>query len=550
MNFSNTPRKYLLGLVLVMVLILVTIVATNPGSLVFKNNIDYDAQRKIAEEQTREYEDLLASVEPNYAASQQLLEKIATEDVVRREVELALGVNQKITVPTIADAELTFSERNDRAAMVDYLNRLGSVVTNYNKDVQPAVSQVFADSADRTAIASAALRTKSLADSIRGLPVPKDAANLQKAYIVTYGAYESFLGTADKYASGSATEPWPDVYGQYALIDKLTSVAKSELSRLTIKYALNVPMPKDLAFSADELQFPSLIKTANAQWAVVDVQAAVLEGIKAGLARSFAKFAIDMLDKLVAHIEKNFAIASQLYYSQDLGRFYSVEYMKKFVANPLDQDIIQKFLPQYFCINPTQKELKQIFTAKAAANAGADIVIDPSDPQFIQKLARLGGDEKNYGFWWQEYYMSLAATIQEEASSAATKEVTSNGLKSGRDLATGQINKTMAAIFNTQEAAIAGTINLGTNNTENAIGQIVAGVVESLVNKFVFTPIGGGTSSGGGIGVIKETNVCLRTPQMKPVTSIPGSVYEAPKGSSTTTPPIVPTTTTPPFNPR
>jgi hypothetical protein len=258
-----------------------------------------------------------------------------------------------------------------------------------------------------------------------------------------------------------------------------------------------------------------------------------------------------MLDKLVAHIEKNFAIASQLYYSQDLGRFYSVEYMKKFVTNPLDQDIIQKFLPQYFCINPSQKELKKIFTAKAAANAGADIVIDPSDPQFIQKLARLGGDEKNYGFWWQEYYMSLAATIQQEASSAATKEVTSNGLKSGRDLATGQINKTMAAIFNTQEAAIAGTINLGTNNTENAIGQIVAGVVESLVNKFVFTPIGGGTSSGGGgIGVIKETNVCLRTPQMKPVTSIPGSVYEAPKGSSTTTPPIVPTTTTPPFNPR
>jgi hypothetical protein len=548
MNLTNTPRKYLLGLILVMVLILVTITVANPASLVFKDNTDYAAQKKIAEEQTKQYEALLASVEPDYQASQQLLEKIATEDVVRQQVKEALNTNQKVVVPTIPDSQLTFSSRNDKAAVVDYVNRLGSMVANYNDDSQAGISQVFGDNPDQKAIDAAASRTKALAENIRGLPVPKDAAALSKAYLVTYETYNSFLGTAKDYAVGTDTEPWSEVYGQYAVINNQTAASGTELKKLSTKYALNLPEPETLALD-ENFAFPALIKTAHAQWAVVDVQAAVVQGIKVGLARSFAKFAVSMLDKLVAHIEKSFAIASQLYYSQDLGRYYSVEYMKKFVKDPLDQDIIQKFLPEYFCINPSQKELKKIFTAKAVANQGADIVIDPSDPQFIQKLAKLGGDEKNYGAWWEDYYMTLASQTQQAAAAAATKEVTSNGLKSGRDLATGQINKTMAAIFNTQEAAIAGTINLGTNNTENAIGQIVASVVENLVNKFVFTPIGGGTSGGGGIGVIKETNVCLRTPQMKPVASLPSSTYEAPSGSSsTTTTPI--NTGTPPFAPR
>ena len=97
--------------------------------------------------------------------------------------------------------------------------------------------------------------------------------------------------------------------------------------------------------------------------------------------------------------------------------------MKKFVSDPLDQDIIQKFLPQYFCVNPTGGELKQIFTAKAKANQGTDIVIDPNDPQYLQKLARLGGDEKNYTGWWEDYYTSLALQTQAQAEAAATKEV-------------------------------------------------------------------------------------------------------------------------------
>lgn len=534
MDMTNIPRKYLLGLIGVMLVILITIVTVNPGNFAFRDATDYDAQRKIVEDEVRQYQALLDAIQPNYLASQQLLEKIATEDIVRTEVNAALNANQKVVIPTVADSEIVIESRTDKAAVVDYLNRLGSMITNHNEQTQVAVNQTFADSADVAQILAAQQQTKTLANNIRGMPVPRDATEMHKAYITTFDTFSSFLNTAGSYSQGTALEPWPQIYGQYTVIDNKLGAAQSEFTRLSNKFSLT---PEDFNIAAngndnahnnDGLVF---INTANAQIGfgvqlVTDIWAKAEAGIRAGLARSFAKFATTMLAKLVAQIEKSFAIASQLYYSQDLGRYYSVEYMKKFVADPTEQDIIQKFLPQYFCVDPNPGELRQIFTAKARANQGTDLVLDPNDPQFLTKLAKLGGDERNYPEWWEDYYTTLANQTRSSAESAATKEVLSPGLKSGRDLVNGQINKTMASIFNTQEAAISGTIQLGTSNADNAISQIVAGIVENMVNQFVFTPIGGGTAGGNGIGIIKEQNVCLRTAQINPIAPIAQTNYQ------------------------
>jgi hypothetical protein len=519
MDISEIPRKYLAGFIFVVIVVLITITAVNPGSLVFRDNTDYDAKRIAAEEEAKQYAALLAEVAPNYEASQQLLKKIASEDLVREEVESTMQTNQKIVVPTIQNSEIVIADRNDLPTVVNYINDMGSVIGNYNASVKPKLSSVFDLNPDIASIKTAQAETDVLIESIRGLSVPESATELHKAEIVAYEKYSEFLSTATQYAEGSELEPWSDIYGQYAVIDNRLDTAKIEYNKLQQQYAY------DFSSQVDSSGL-SFVKEAQAQWTVVDIWNSAWEGIKIGLAKSFANFAIKMLDKLVAHIEKSFAIASQLYYSNDLGRFYSVEYMKKFVEDPLDQDIIQKFLPQYFCVNPTGKELKQIFTAKARENQGTDIVIDPSDPQYLNKLARLGGDVKNYEGWWEDYYTSLAAQTQREAEAAATKEVLSPGLKSGRDLINGQINKTMSSIFNVQEAAISNTLGLGTNNADNPVSQIVAGVVGGLVNKFVFTPIGGG-ASGGGIGIIAEQNVCLKTPKIKPVAALPGSEYQA-----------------------
>lgn len=541
MEFSNIPRKYILGGILAMIIILVSITAINPGSFIFPNNTDYDAQRELAANEAKEYEALLASVEPDYNASQQLLKKIASEDVVRQEVESTMRTDQKIVIPQVPLTDIKVDPRDDAAIVVNYINQVGSMITNYNESVRPKVNSVFNTNADSSAISQAQSETKALVQNIRGLSVPASAVALHSAEIVAYEKYIQFLSTAENYAGNKTQEPWADVYGQYAVIDNRLDVAKTELSKLQQKYAFDFSpqvAPSGL----------SLLKTANAAgWPVIDLWNVAWEGIRAGLAKSFANFSIKMLDKLVSHIEKNFAIASQLYYSNELGRYYSVEYMKKFVTDPLDQDIIQKFLPQYFCVNPSGNDLKKIFTAKARANQGTDMVIDPNDPQYLQKLARLGGDEKNYEGWWEDYYTSLAAQTQREAEAAATKEVISPGLKTGRDLISGQINKTMSSIFNVQEAAISNTLGLGTNNADNPVGQIVAGVVEGLVNKFVFTPISGGASGGGGIGVATERNVCISVPKIKPIASVPGSEYPS---NIPTTPPIIEITPLPTTSPR
>ncbi len=540
MDFKNIPRNYTLGFIILTVVVLAVSLILEPASLLYKDKTDYEAQRRLAEQENQRYAQLLASVNPNYEASQQLLQKIASEDIVRAQVEAELRPNQPLSLPQVSASDIHLASRDDRDATINYLNGLGSIISNYNQNVSPKLISVYSDNPDVGAIQQAQISTTALVQNLRGVQVPPSSKDLHLAQIAAYQKYSEFLTTAKSYADNPTASPWSSVYGQYAAISNRLDVVHTQYDKLQKQFALN-----DESFTPEGLVF---IKTAQAQFSVVDIWSSAWEGIKVGLAKAFAHFAISMLDKLVAHIEKNFAIASQLYYNNELGRYYSVEYMKKFVSDPLDQSIIQKFLPQYFCVNPTATELKQIFIAKAAENRATDIVLDPADPQFLQKLARLGGDEKNYPEWWESYYQGLAAQTEAQAQNAANNEVTSPGLKSGRDLINGQITKTLSSIFNVQEAAISGVIQLGTSNADNPVSQIVSGIVESLVNKFVFTPLGG-SSSGGGIGVIAEKNVCLTVPKLKPITSVPAT---SGGGGNTDTPPVPPTTTTntPPFNPR
>ena len=124
----------------------------------------------------------------------------------------------------------------------------------------------------------------------------------------------------------------------------------------------------------------------------------------------------------------------------------------------------------------------------------------------------------------------MAAQTKAEADKAATKEVVSPGVKSGRDIVNSQIQKTVSSILGVQESAINGAMELGSNNTENIASQLVAGIVQNLVNKFIFTPLAGGSTSGpGGIGIIAERNVCLASAQIKPLIPLPEGGYQSPQ---------------------
>jgi hypothetical protein len=539
-NQNKKSAYIIIGLAIV---VLTVITVWQPGQWNFKDSTDYAARNRAAQKELEEYQKLLASIEPNYAASQQLLQKIASEDLVRQEVEAALNTKQQVVIPQIANSEIKISSRKDTDAVVNYLNDVNSMVENYRNSVNSGVENLFADNSNSTELTKAEQTTDKLVSNFKAMEVPAPAVEIHKANVVAFSEYSQIFEDANKYSQDQTYDPWPKFYQNYAVIDNRVAAVKSGLQTLNNQYANLLESPgTDNGFR--------LVNTAQAQFATMtvisaDLERQIIEGIKTGLAKSFAQFSIKMLDKLVAHIEKNFAIASQLYYSNDLGRFYSVEYMKKFVSDPLDQDIIQKFLPEYFCIDSDKEKLNEVFTAKARQNVGNDLIINPADPDFLDKLARLGSDEKNYPVWWEGYYESLAFKTKTEAQNAATKEVISPGFKTGRDLISGQVNKTVAAIFNTQEAAINGVIGLGTNNASSPISATIAGVVENLTNKFIFTPISGGSSAAGGISVISEKDVCLQVPQVKPLIPVPSSEYTNENGQTVTTP-----ITTPPFNPR
>ena len=101
-QFQNKKYAYLVIGLAIVVLAVVTI--WQPGQLGFQDPTDYDAKNLAAQKELEQYKKLLASIEPNYVASEQLLKKIATEEIVRQEVEQTLQTKQAVTMPQIANS--------------------------------------------------------------------------------------------------------------------------------------------------------------------------------------------------------------------------------------------------------------------------------------------------------------------------------------------------------------------------------------------------------------------------------------------------------------
>src|SRR5688572_29889748 len=152
MNFNNIPRTYTLGFILMTVVVLIVAVAIEPGTLGFRDQTDYDALRKQAELENRQYAELLAHVEVDYEASKQFLQKIATEDLVREQVETTLQTNQRVTIPTVADSEIKIASRNDRDSVINYFNSIGSIIDNYDNQVAPSLPSLFDENGDATSL--------------------------------------------------------------------------------------------------------------------------------------------------------------------------------------------------------------------------------------------------------------------------------------------------------------------------------------------------------------------------------------------------------------
>ena len=543
------PRKYQVGVIgaLIVILLVVTL-WSNWGSFRYKDQTDYQQQKQLAEQQRQQYEHLLADIDVSPQDSEVVMQKIATEDVVRQDLTDTLQTRQAITVPQIKDSDLKLAARGDQKAVEDYFKTTVPLVQDYNTRTAPASQVVFTDLQDKAVVAQAATDTRKLAQALRQTPVPADLMQYHKANITTYEQYADFLDNAQNYNATDHTllqprgdnEAWPQVYKDYAIINNRAAVINGEIQRVSQKYALGglriqlaqaAPSVGNMPFLASigaVKQADAFLGFGDLTITIGDIPSLILYGVRQGLAKAFSSLIINSIDRLVAKIDKYFTITSQLYYSQELGKLYTSEYWKKLNVPQAEQAIMKNFLPDYFCAPQSPADLAklgQVFAAKSKQLLKYDITTVPlNSPDFYNALNDLGEHSAalvDPWSYWSDIYTAQAQQAHVSAADAVNKEITGTGVKSGRDLLSGAINQNINKILQVQQGSVTEALNLGNSNADNIVSTLVAGVFESLTTKFIFTAVSTG-QRGGGLATVQEQSVCLSTPKLQPV--VPASV--------------------------
>ncbi len=529
---KEQKRYFALSMVVVLVLAVIT-VAQRPN-FQYQDTTDYAKLRQQSAAEQKAYADYLASIKTDPQASQQLFQTILTENDVRQAVEAELKTDQPVNPPVVADSALRLTNASGKAAITDYLTAAIGPLVSFNQKASAQNQQIFADptvAANVTKLYTQAFR--QLTDA----PVPKEAVNIQKALVSAYMSYGKLLDLSQQYASQQNTDPWADVYQQYAAIDQSAKTFTDGYNQLVGKYQL---ADASLTFPGGEVApKPSgftLIPKAQAFLGLGDVTITagdiprlIMDAVEQGLVSSFSTFMSSFLDKMVQKIESNYMIANFLYYSDALvNGQYADDYLNKYVSDSLDRQIIKQFIPQFSC-DAQNQTLAPLFQAKASQYLGFDPVsLSPTDPNYYQRLASVG-DFLSSPSGWQLYYQDMADQTESAAQQAVNRELTSSGLKSPRNALTGSITTSINSIVSGERASLQAMLQLGISNASSFASAFIAQITQTLFTKFVFS--GATTNSPrnpSAVGVLKEQATCLAAAQLTPVVPIYGTQYQPP----------------------
>jgi len=532
MQLQKEQKQILLGSG-VLVLILAIITLTSRSDFVFRE----DRSLKSGEEKSIDVEAYLRYLENlqvDQQASRELFSAILTDEDIKKEVEKELQISQTVEPPAIKTGSLAQGLPASKQAAVDYMAKLTGSFLNYNTRVKDLEQNLFSPGFLGTF--EIQKEHSAFLSEIYRLPAPTDALELRNAILAMQEQYNVLIQQSLAFQSGELIEPWPGLYKSYAVVNEQAKIVDRQIKLLGQKYNVaELSIVPIYAFEKQENQF-RLISQARAFLGIGDVTITIgdipriiKEAIEEGLTTAFANFMGAMLNKLIAKIESNYLIANFLYYTDALiAGQYTDDYLNKYVASAVDRNIIKKFIPQLNCGNNPQ-DLRPIFQAKASEYLGFDIkTLRPSDPNFYEKLARIG-DPYSFASTWESYYESVALKAQSEAEKAAERELTSPGLKTPRDTTSTVIAISVNNIVSASRASLNALMNLGLTTSENFISGIVSQLTQTLVNKFVFK----GATTGGPLGVFKEQKVCLATAQLSPVLALEPTAYVAPPNPPT-----------------
>lgn len=461
------------------------------------------------------YADYVKSIKTDPQATKQLFQELYSEQELRTMVRGELKADQPIVVPEVPDTSIKVTSTSGQQAVVDYLTGSLTAVASLNERLK-AVGQ---DLTGGSAAAVKAELTKAT-EQLRGVPVPKEAAGLQKALLASYASYERLADASEASAAGLGPDPWPEAYRHYGVLDQTAQRYTDELAKLDQKYKLSDLGPLKIAVRSAEPSASGLpfVKTANALFGiadfsfttiVVDIPKLIFDAIKVALVNAFTRFIVSMLQKIIDKIERNYRISNFLYYTDALiSGQYSDDYLKKYVRDEIDREVIKKFMPQFSC-NQSNAALQPIIKQKAVAHLGFDPSgLDPTSPDYLVKLSRVGNFLAQ-PTGWETYFQDAAAQTQSEAETAADRELKSQGFKSPRDVTQLLIGKSLSSIESSLKASLNNLLNIGTAATSGTgFKGLVTSLITSITQTFLLNFIFKG-ATGGNLSVLKEQATCV-----------------------------------------
>ncbi len=536
---ETKEQKQIFAGSIALILILVAISFWHRPDLIVQNNT-FTKQDNSDILNSKAYLDYFTAANIDQKASKELFQTIITREEIKKEVEKTLQVDQKILPPAIEDSKIKVSANNSDKAVTEYLTRSISEVYTFSTSTAYLAQDIF--NKDFKSADQVKSKLKDVTAHLYSLSVPKDSVVIHKALITAYAAYDNLLNAAKKFNPEDINQNdavWPEVYKNYAITNDIAKIYANELAKLAQKHKISFVPIKYFAENGHEKPVGSIfIPQAQAflgigdvvfNTTIGDIPSLVMDGVKEGIQTAFLNFETSMLNKLITKIEQNYKIANFLYYTDALvSGQYANDYLNKYVNDPLDRNIVKQFIPQFNCgKNP---DLKSLFQAKANQYLGFNpATLDLNDPNYYQKMARVGDAMSSPG-GWQVYYQDLASQTQSKAQKSAEQELTSSGLKTPRSTIQSLITSSNSSVVSAQRASFTALLQLGASNSRSIIVSVVAKLTETLVNQFVFQ---GATSDSGNIGVLKEQSTCVATAIINPVLPVPTSQYTPPPAPPT-----------------
>jgi hypothetical protein len=513
---ETKEQKQIFAGSLVLIVILGVVSFWHRPGFQYTDTTNYQALKKASDQKQRVYAEYLASVGTTPEAQAQLYSEILPPAEIQAAVEQELNTSQAIVFPSKPNAAMRVAAVSGKTPVIKYFNATNPIVGKVRKATEAAKNDLFNVNGSAAQIDSLIVNLNSSLSQLAEIPVPKETADFQAQQLMALEAYLDLAKTARSYASAPSQSPWPQMYKDVAIMTKNAGDAEKSFNDLNRKYNLLAYQDPDIQAEEGNFFIPaahaqigaSLVSMIGNPWQELK------DGLKIAAATAVAQFMLNFLNKLAVKIQQAYRISNFLYYTDALvAGQYVDDYLNKYVNDPFDRGMIKNFIPAVSC-GKTQN-LTPLFQAKADQYLGFDPQsLDPSDPDYYQKLARVGSFLSSPQ-GWQVYYQDVASQANSAATQAANNELNSQGNKSSRDI-TGGILTTAQTTVDAMRAAVQNMLASGFAGVSGDpwTAKIVSQITQSFLNSFIFQ----GT-------VLKEQKACIAVPMVNLVSPLPLNAF-------------------------